>query len=431
MNVPSLDGLTHEAAPTVTQKGYIYGTTTKTDPKDPEGWHAALDKFWLNKFPRQQFEHDVLMWKEAIVSPGDASVATVLNKLFYLIGHYGIAINVATEGPARWVDGNTQNIPIASYLSHGGRIIIQLPVRTTNSNRALDLWNNLKGDSNVIVRRTTSSHRLHANAGTQMILNRKYRFKEYHGTLTGGHSLIKSVPIVGYTAGGGLYGESNNFGMNVALGGFGQKNPWTGENIGRVGRDGHLFLYFNDKKIGECGGIMIGCENSDEGQKSQTGIVHDYRAISEEHSPCGTSKWPHIFNKNGIGSPNKYDAFLIDLSYGFDMPPIDSQANNIHNIPRPIAPPNYDRNPVRTLIYVLKDLIDSGFPNANSQLKIHLDNLCIYDDSYDLGKIKKSLNVVFPSKTNKTNRDGVGVGVGVYDMLYLRGMIAINKITKR
>jgi len=397
----------------------VFGPHAK-DPKDFQGWHATLNAYWEKEKINwvDQTKLDVLMWKGAIENPGNDKVAKVLNKLFYLIKNYGVAINKDSGEEPKWSDGSDEEIPIASYLSHGGRIIIQLPVRTIYENKAKDLWLNLNED--VILPRSTSTHSLKNHVGRNMINadGRKYRFNENRSPATGFRGYLKS------------FFEENNFGMNVALGGCDFYNPWTNQKIGREGSDGHLYMYYNEKNVGQCGGIMIGCENSDVDRVSQTGILHDYRAISEDRSPCGTEKWDKIYKRFKRGSPNKKDAFLIDLSYGFDLPPEDCNlVGDLANRPENIKPPNFNLNPHRTLIYVLKDITESGWINfywdAKEEFEDHLLRM------YEPLSLSEALSLYHEIRDDlKHYFNPKGLSNGCFRTLYLRGITAIEALLR-
>ncbi|MFH5926831.1 hypothetical protein [Roseomonas xinghualingensis] len=319
-------------------------------PRSREEAVKLLRAHWATRSEMDQFCFDAMMWCGAIRSPGHSSIAAFLRKLFGVLQHRGVTYNTSTQSNApQWRDGAMDNLPTASFLSHGGRVIIQLPVRTAYDDAGTAFFDWLVSDvrqAGLLITRSAATHAL-ADRPDSISLRgtRRYRITEKRGKLTGIRGAIKN----------GL-GENNHFGVNVALGGAGNNNPFSGNIILPNGAHGHLYIYFNPKEVGQCGGIMVGCENSAPHVTSQTFVAHDWRAISEEFSPCGTKKWPDI----AAGPNPKAEAMVVDLSdgwtwmrgiaEGFDEAYLDYT-------PLPVSPATSTFDEQRLLIYAVKDVL--------------------------------------------------------------------------
>lgn len=264
-----------------------------------------LDAFWRGKPDSDQYDFDAMMWYGALTNPGSPAIGTFMTRLFTVLYFAGILYNKSRDKGSHDWHQFAGTIPIASALGHGGRIIIQLPVRTEARNSARAFFDWLVGDvraSGELITRSAATHALaHREKSLPLHGQRRMRLAEMRGKMTGLRGAFK-----------GIY-ENNHYGVNVPLGGAGNTNPFSGNRIAADGAHGHVYIYYNPKEPGQCGGMMIGCENSAPGATSQTFVTHDFRAISESYSPCGTSKWPNL-----TSGPNaKAEAMFIDLSDGW------------------------------------------------------------------------------------------------------------------
>lgn len=306
-----------------------------------------LDRFWRGKPDSDQYDFDAMMWYGALTNPGSPAIGLFLRKLFTVLYFAGILYNTSRTGSHSWHQF-AGSIPIASALGHGGRIIIQLPVRTDARNSARAFFDWLVGDvrtSRELITRTAATHAIaHREKSLPLVGQRRMRVAEMRGKKTGLRSVFK-----------GIY-EKNHFGVNVPLGGAGNTNPVSGNRIAADGGHGHVYIYYNPKEPGQCGSMMIGCENSAPGATSQTFVKHDARAISESYSPCGTSKWPNL----GSGPNAKAEAMFIDLSDGWTwLQGRVIRFNNtlVDHAPNPVSADFNPQSQVWTLIYALQDVL--------------------------------------------------------------------------
>src|SRR5262249_30177150 len=93
--------------------------------------------------------------------------------------------------------------------------------------------------------------------------------------------------------------------INVALGGVGQTNPFSGKAVTNVdGRHGHLYFGYRPPTDNTYGGLLAGTEQSApldvaayKGVTSTLGNVFVHRGIPDQYG-----------GKHGIGQPNDYSA---------------------------------------------------------------------------------------------------------------------------
>jgi len=315
--------------------------------------YRLLDSYWQP--PRgdvDQFSFDAMMWSGALIRPGNASIAAFLKKLFGTMFLSGVVYNTATQNDQFTLrDAQPNNLPVGSFLSHGGRVIIQLPVRTAYDDAGTAYFNWLTDEVRTAGRLITRSAATHALAdrpdAITLFGNRKYRLTEKRGKSTGLRGFFKN------------FSEHNHFGVNVSLGGDGNLCPFSGNTVRADGAHGHLYIYFNPKEVGQCGGMMVGCENSAPGVTSQTFVPHDWKAISEEYSPCGTRKWAALAS----GPKPKAEAMFVDLSDGWSW--LQGLAENfteqeLDHTPSPTLPTTRLGDAQRALIYAMRDLLASA-----------------------------------------------------------------------
>jgi hypothetical protein len=331
--------------------------------------YRMLDTHWRQRPELDQFTFGAMMWAGAIQNPGDASIASFLTKLFVTIHRAGLIYNASRSGSTLTLhDAAANNLPLGSFLSGGGRIIIQLPVRTAYDDAGTAFFNWLTAEVRAAGRLITRSAATHAlsdrSPAVPLFGNRQYRLAEERGKMTGLRGFFKNAI------------EHNHYGVNIALGGDGNKNPFNGNIVRADGAHGHLYIYHNPKNVGQCAGIMVGAENSAPHIMSQTMVPHDIRAISEDYSPCGTRKWTALTS----GPNSRSEAMIVDLSDGWTwLQPFVAQFALAHLDDTPTATLAALRGDdyQRTVIYAVKDVLRlPGLPaTRKAALEAHLQVL--------------------------------------------------------
>jgi len=278
--------------------------------------------------PQAQFELDVAFWYGTLIQ-GDPNEREFLKRVFTVLYYGGLLY----YGPSGWAEWARSDIPIAAVLSHGGRVLIQLPRVQNGAPDAFLQW--LQGPGNVI----TNNPRLAATHGiepfaTPLSINGKrwHRLNE-----------IKSG------------GKGRHYGVNISLGGTGNVNPISGNRIASNGEHGHLYVYYLPPTAETYGGLLIGLEGSapvdawdnrtsighTPGTKGrsgklgiagyiaraaikdkvfgdptlftpdQTGGYHKLGA-RQRYSPTGNAKWEQL----PVGPTRVYNGMLVDLVVG-------------------------------------------------------------------------------------------------------------------
>lgn len=72
-----------------------------------------------------QFKRDAILWKKTLESPEYEALGNVLRRIFCVL-RYGSLLYRENEKTHKWNLWNSTKYPIASVLSHGSRVIIQL-----------------------------------------------------------------------------------------------------------------------------------------------------------------------------------------------------------------------------------------------------------------------------------------------------------------
>lgn len=175
-------------------------------------------------------------------APG-ASVANLeqmLGRLFWLIQRAGVFRATDADGTRYepWHGHCGDSLPMASILSHGNRLLVQLPQHTGDQ-----FWDWLWGPL-PRTRRLGATHGLKPLSVPRALGNR-------------GHLLfLKEL------SGKGQASNRNHYGINLPVGGVGNRNPFSGNQIAASGEHGHLYLCYLAPTPNQCGGVLIGVEDS-------------------------------------------------------------------------------------------------------------------------------------------------------------------------
>ncbi|UCE82323.1 MAG: hypothetical protein JSV47_11490, partial [Deltaproteobacteria bacterium] len=264
--------------------------------------------------PRAQFARDVNMWNRTLkwLARGHDDDAwnaanSIIERIFITLQNGGLfyreqntieyfMVGVSDEKPCHggwqfWCE-RPGYFPIAAALSHGGRVIIQTPL---NDNRRFWNWLTVGAtdlhDRSVDARKTKLLGPLGAQSDTAPLVR---RFASHGTDRDAPKPRLFGTParkLIAEVKKKSPFKHGNQWGMDIAMGGYGQNNPDSGDPIYRDGTHGHIYLYYRHGGSGQCDVVMIGCEGSAPRKRDQYGGLHDAAAGSGEFSPTGGLKW--------------------------------------------------------------------------------------------------------------------------------------------
>ena len=250
--------------------------------------------------PREQFSVDAAYWYGTCLNPGDRQKAKLLKRVWRILAEGGVWLR--PEKAACWTAHSNSGIPLASILSHGGRVLVQLP-RAGNL-----IWDWLWGDLDA---------------------QKFKRFAGTHGVETGSREILPNGRPKVFTETkknkGGFH-----YGINIAGGGHGNTNPISGSTITDDGQHGHLYIHYQPASDTERGSIMFGAEDSapiDAVRRSKAG--HAVRGLYVTATlpitvlslitGAGTKRQPMAFEPLAVAFPKgqtgAYHGFGVSGSY--------------------------------------------------------------------------------------------------------------------
>jgi hypothetical protein len=209
-----------------------------------------------------------------------------------------------------WVTWQSLNIPIAAAISHTARVLVQLPrLNPQDANSNIWAWLN---QENSIRTRGAATHGIEYVTG-EMVNAVPKKVKE-RKALTGM--------------------RDNHYYMNVALGGQGYRNPFSGNLIDAQGQHGHLYLCYKAPTAEKVGGLLIATEQSapadvmlpnanafaqfalaKQGVDDQWGGTHGLGGHNT-YSATGGNDWTKD-NLAGRGPDQYIDGMYVDLSKNY------------------------------------------------------------------------------------------------------------------
>jgi hypothetical protein len=208
----------------------------------------------------------------------------LLKRALVLIGAGGLKI---TDNDKKQTDGADNNLPVSSYLSHGSRVMIEIPPNTdnklinwlTSGSKDLDERSRkYSGDDAYKEKKIVYSRR---GATHKVIMNEDKKgtttLEEKKGMLIGAKSTVKS-----------LFTETNHLGVDLAMGVKLDEENFTKPD----GEHGHLYIYYNPPTETKPGSMLIGIERG-----SPSSGKHSKFGKSGKVSAAGGSKFNALEKK--------------------------------------------------------------------------------------------------------------------------------------
>jgi hypothetical protein len=223
-----------------------------------------------------QFRRDVALWYGAFEQHGTANLE-VLRKVFAIL-YYGGLLYKRNNVWAPWHNGN---IPIASAISHTARVVVQLPMLSDDDNA--NIWGWLNSTGGIQSRKAATHHFQYDTSRNPETVNHRPR-------------RIKERKTWGFTG--------DHFYMNVALGGDGNRHPYSQKEIRADGHHGHLYLCYQAPTATRFGGLLIGVEQS--ASADAVAEVPHGRITDLKRAKAGVPD--QYGGKHGLGGHNRYSA---------------------------------------------------------------------------------------------------------------------------
>jgi hypothetical protein len=204
-------------------------------------------------------------------------------------------------------------LPLASYLSHGARTMIQVPAGsddslfnwlTSGDKNKLKISEHISGQeafangNNVVYRRLAGTHAVKASNNDQV--------KEKKGLYIGIRDTIKNI----FTQAK----KTKHFGVDLMMDVNNKGKDSYGNSISTPdGEHGHLYIHYQKPTTNKPGAILIGQEASWPGSPN-----HSKLGRSDPLSPTQGCKFKELETKAGkdqdITIPKKYGGMLINLT---------------------------------------------------------------------------------------------------------------------
>lgn len=313
-----------------------------------------------------QYERDIAMWYGELKYGGKKG-AELSRKILGAFYNNGVMYR---KKDGKWADFSDLKIPVASLLSHGGRVLIQIPM--SNSALRVSLSTILAAPKAILnminpnaILRTKESMNMgakgakgaavgvgafFANAlqeglsalGPKPAAAGDDRFFDWldggtlHKRVAATHSTILNIDdfednpliqnrymfITEEKAGPASNVADSLAGRhmfkNMVLGG--EKayfNPFSGVQVMPDGGHGHMYVNYRAPRFRLPGSFLVGIEGSAPGVDSQFGKAHTAEAIKGEFSATGGTKWaklrPDFFEFEKGGDKGDVTTFVCDF----------------------------------------------------------------------------------------------------------------------
>ncbi len=259
------------------------------------------------KSAAEQYKRDVGIWKKYMSDSKDP----VMRRLFLALQHDKLQFKNEKDDKYLLVNSVNhnqdvfKNIPLASLLSHGGRILIQIPPCSQNESQQFFHW--LAGGSDkisynnqaTINKDSTIYHRAGATHSLDIINGEVVELK------------LPAVPVkpndaIRYITD---WAYGHHWGKDLGI----CEEEYSASSDGA---HGHLYIYWLPPTSTQPGGLLIGCEGSSPtGNISYYGDTHDiFHAQQHEFSLTGGMKFKHDSFKTSNIHPDCEGGFKLVLT---------------------------------------------------------------------------------------------------------------------
>ncbi len=261
-----------------------------------------------------QLKRDIEMLSQAIVhfgtSESDKVKAQTLLKSILLLYFGDVSYRDKEDNKFHsWSELNAYTqldfFPIAAVLLHGSRALIEFPSAISG---ALIDW--------LIIDkacwRYTATHGIKDLDEGETLANDTIKYLQ--------EEKVDIVSAAYYAVTNMAKHLAQHYGINLALGGAGNDNFFSGETIRNNGEHGHLYVHYNSSG-GEHGGLLLGIEQSAPGADDHYGGAHDVLASEKKYSASGGDFFCKPPNNIGVN----------DIYIGLKELPIAGYYDSLHN----------------------------------------------------------------------------------------------------
>ncbi|CAD5981041.1 eCIS core domain-containing protein [Planktothrix agardhii] len=256
------------------------------------------------------YEKDTKMWEQTLDNQTNSedeslekykeqteSANSILRRIFIIL-HDGL----------KYREDQKQNIfkdwdeSVAVALSHGGRVMINLPpIKQDENENEFIQWLFGTSPESDLTRKPQSYDKIKDpnNKSDHYKAKVDTRIASSHNVNVTESSLEEeksnTFDVKGKT---GLKSTIKHYGMDIPLGGLGNEDL-AGDAILPDGRHGHIYIYYRPPSLTLPGSVLIGAETSRMAHTDVFGMYHDQRGAPAEFSSTGTSKGGRIGGEFG------------------------------------------------------------------------------------------------------------------------------------
>jgi hypothetical protein len=228
--------------------------------------------------------------------------AEVYKRALLLIGSSGMKV---TNGE-KTNNASDNNLPTSTYLAHGSRCLIQIPMGSDN---ALINWLT-SGNKDIDGRSKSQDHNkamregkyvYNRSAATHDVAIQGGKVKETKGLYIGARDYIANF----------FGAKTNHYGLDLACDAeFGGKDS-RGEAVKKPdGEHGHLYIHYKAATATEPGSIMLGLEGA-----SPSSGKHSKVGATSSITPTGCSKWKTLNKKKKLSGEHEYKETIVPQRY--------------------------------------------------------------------------------------------------------------------